>query len=210
MNIKTGLYGLGLLIAAGALTISCGGSDGDSDGGGGSSTSTAGSSNAGTSSTAGTNNGTSGSNNGTAGSNSGTGGNGTGGSGNNGGTNNNGGRNNNQGGDDPGPGNNGGDGPGPGIDTCGAEVMDGADCMQGDQACEAANGDLCFCRRQGQQRQWQCAAINGGGGGEGPGGFETDCGANPMAGDDCDGFGLCTGSDSCGCFQGEVVCGMMP
>jgi hypothetical protein len=207
-----GLFSLGLLIAAGSLTISCGGSDepgdesstagtsnaasGSSSGGSGTSGSatTAGTSgNGGTSSTAGSSNGGTSS---TAGSNN-----------NNGGTTSNGGRNNGGGGDDSGPfPGSGGDG-GFDLDACDAAVMDGGVCEQGAQACENAAGDTCFCSGQGGgDRQWNCVGFGGGDGGAGPGGLGAECPDNAADGDECEGFGACTGQAGCSCRQGEVNC----
>jgi hypothetical protein len=203
MNIKTGLFGLGLLVAAGAVTVSCGGSDGDTDDSGGSS------STAGTSATAGSSNGgngsgTAGSTNGTAGTTNNNGGNGnsTAGTTNNNGGNTNGGSTNNGGRD-----NSGGDTGFPTVDACDAAVMDGGDCMQGDDPGENAAGEVCACRRAGgQDRQWQCQDLSGGFGGEGPGGFgDATCPDNAMTGDTCEGTGLCDGQQ-CFCNDGDVMC----
>jgi hypothetical protein len=195
---KTGIYGVGLLVAAMSLMVSCGGDDGDNNGSGGSSSggSSAGKATGGSS--------TSGSSSG----GSSTSGSSSGGSSNGGSTS--GGSNNNQGGDDgPGPGPQGGDGPGPGgdLDACGAGVENGEACEAGeDEPCEAGNGDTCVCN--GQQDEWICFDIGGGQGGAGPGFDMVDCGDNPMNGDDCEGLGQCEGSDTCGCIFGNVMCGM--
>lgn len=200
MNMKTGLLGLGLFVVAGAVTISCGGSDGDSDETGGSSGTTAGSStggsNGGSSSTAGS------SNNGGSNSNGGS-------SNNNGGTNSNGGtNNNNQGGEGPAAG-------GAGSSECPAtEPMDGAECsLMGFQP-PCVYGDVaCTCRGR-NNRTWNCDTVNGAGGagpdfgfgGAGPDIPQADsCPANAMTGDDCTGQGQCPGQQ-CFCANGNVFC----
>ena len=213
MTMRMGLFSLGLLIAAGSLTISCGGSDDGGDDGSkaGTSNATSGSSSggsgtSGSATTAGTS-----SNGGTTG-NGGTTNNGgttstAGSNNNNGGTTSNGGRNNGDGGDDPGPfPGSGGDG-GFDLDACDAAVMDEGACEQGAQACENAAGDTCFCSGQGGgDRQWNCVGFGGGDGGAGPGGFGAECPDNAADGDECEGFGACTGQAGCSCQQGEVNC----
>jgi hypothetical protein len=200
MNTKTGLFAVGLAIVAGALTVSCGGSDGG-DESNTSGTSMGGSSNTAGSSTAGTSSNTGGTSSNTGGTSSNTGG-----------TSSNTGGRNNDGGDNGFPGF-GGDNGGPGgdLEACDAAVMDGEACEQGDQACEAASGETCFCGGQGGGREWTCVDDGGfGDGGAGPGIPTVDCGAAPMMGDDCEGTGLCEGSESCGCNDGEVICFMIP
>jgi hypothetical protein len=84
------------------------------------------------------------------------------------------------------------------------EAADGDDCDAPggfQNACTNSDDEVCVC---GGNDEWNCFGGQGEGGG-GPGGFMTDCGDNPMDGDDCDGFGLCEGSQSCVCFQGEVA-----
>ncbi len=223
---KKRLCGVGLVVGALSLMVSCGGDDGGNDNTGGkgsnAGTSSGGSAagtpsggnsgNAGTSNNAGTDNG--GSSNG----GSGNGGSSNGGSSNGGSSN--GGSNNNQGGDDdPGPGPQGGDGPGPqGGDGPGPQGGDGpgdpgscsagVECDQQDPPCETANGDMCFCVGFGQDDpEWVCNDFGDGQGGAGPGDFMADCGDNPMADDECEGFGQCEGSDTCACFGGNVTCG---
>jgi hypothetical protein len=206
MNMRTGLFGLGLLVVAGSLTISCGGSDdgGDDNSNAGTSNTTSGSSSggsgtSGSATTAGTT-----SNGGTS-SNGGS--NSAAGTTSDGGTTSNGGTNTGDGGDDPGPcPGTGGDG-GFDLGACDAAVMDGSACEQGDEACENAAGDTCFCGGQGGgDREWNCIGFGGGEGGGGPGGFEAECPDNAANGDECDGFGECTGQTGCYCVQGEVAC----
>jgi len=185
-----------LLVTAAALSMSCSGDDGGSDTTGTSGTtstagtnSTAGNSSGGTNANAGTNS-TSGSNNG-----------GT----NNGGTNNppqgGEGQDPNQGGQGQDPFPQGGGGPGM-VDECAGDVMDGAECNNGqDDPCTQAAGGVCFC---GGNDEWNC--VDFGGGGAGPGGNGADCGDAPMTDDNCDGFGQCDGAAGCFCFQGNVTC----
>jgi hypothetical protein len=189
MNIKTGLFGLGLLVAAGAAMVSCGGSDGDTDETGGSS-STAGSSSGG-SSTAGTTNGTSGNTNGTAGTTNNNGGNTTGG------------RNNNPGGEGPVFG--GGEGNVPGCPaTQPAEDSDCERTMQNRFGCPY--GDVvCQCNGQQDSRTWSCEEPQGFGG-AGPDFGDATCPDNAMTGQDCEGLGPCPGQDGCFCGNGNVFC----
>ena len=183
MKTKTGLFGLGLFFAVGALTMSCGGDDGDGDGNsqaGTSSTSgssgggTAGSSSAGTSTSAGTSSSTAGT--GGTSSNGGSSGGGTsnGGTG-NGGTSN-GGTNNNFGGDNGFPGF-GGDNGFPGFGGGGfgencpdTQPTDATPCDQpgGFQNACPYDGTICVCGGQGEDREWNCFGGQGDGGG-GPG-----------------------------------------
>jgi hypothetical protein len=215
MNMRTGLFGLGLLVVAGSLTISCGGSDdgGDDNSKAGTSNTSSGSSSggsgtSGSATTAGTTS--------DGGTTSNGGSNSAAGTTSDGGTTSNGGTNTGDGGDDPGPfPGAGGDGPFPGaggdggfdLDACDAAVMDGGACEQGDQACENAAGDTCFCSGQGGgDREWNCIGFGGGEGGGGPGGFGAECPDNAADGDECEGFGACTGQAGCSCQQGEVNC----
>ncbi len=71
-----------------------------------------------------------------------------------------------------------------------------------------SDGQGCLCQALGASGTWLCIDTEGGEGGAGPGlgDFSVDCGDSPMAGDDCDGIGLCVGSQSCGCYSGMVVC----
>jgi hypothetical protein len=207
MNIKTGLFGLGLLTAAGALTISCGGSDGDSDNTGGSSA-TAGSSNGGATATAGSTNGTAGSTNGTAGStNNGGNTNGTAGTTNNNGGTTSGGRDNN-GGDGPIFG--GGEGNVPGCPA--TQPAEDSECERNGQnrfGCPYGNV-VCQCNGQQDNRTWECEEPQGFGG-AGPDLPQADsCPDNAMSGDDCEGDGQCPGQ-ACWCNDGNVFCfGGMP
>lgn len=198
---KTGLYGLGLLLTAAALSISCSGDDGGSDNGGTSGSSTSGANTGGTPSA-----GSSSGGNNTSGANSTAGNNSTSGS-NNGGSNNGGSNNNPQGGEGNDPDPMGGGGPGgPGdLPACGGDVMDGEAC-DNDDPCEPAEGGVCVCQGQGGGDEWNCINFGGEGGGPGGGFGNADCGDNPMAGEECDGFGQCEGSDTCACFQGDIIC----
>lgn len=201
MNIKTGLFGLGLLVAAGTVTVSCGGSDGDTDDSGGSS-STAGTSATAGSSNGGSSNGTAGSTNGTAGTNNNGGNtNGTAGTNNNNGGNTNGGRNN-QGGEGPIFG--GGEGNIPGCPA--TQPMDGSDCERTQQNRFGCPYDNIVCQCQGQQdnRTWSCEEPQGFGG-AGPDFGDATCPDNAMSGDDCEGTGLCDGQQ-CFCNDGNVMC----
>lgn len=190
MKAKTSLLVLGLFTSAGAVTVSCGGSSDDGD-------NTAGS----TSTSAGTSAGGVGGKGSTAGSPSSSGtANNTGGNVSNGGT------NNNFGGafDLPGFG-----GAGPDVPDCPAGAMNGATCTPGGaQACQANDTTYCGCQ-PGANPTWLCIDTGDlGGGGQGPGGFEADCPANPMSGDACTGIGFCTGgTGTCGCYQNNVICG---
>jgi hypothetical protein len=203
MNMKTGLFGLGLLVAAGALTISCGGGDDGGDdnskagtsnnasGNGSGGTGTGGSSTAGTNSSGGTNN--------NAGTTS------TAGTSNNGGTNSNGGTNNNgSAGDDNGPGEGGADG----GEACPATAPeDGTECDRAGGFQNACPYDTTVCSCQGRQnREWNCQPIGGGEGGAGPG--QVECPATePADGADCTGFGFCQFEDNnCACDGEEWNC----
>jgi hypothetical protein len=210
MNMKTGLWALGMFTIAGAVTISCGGSSDSDD--------TNGNTTAGTTSTAG--NGTGGSTAGTTNSGGGTT-NTTAGTSNNAGTANNnggntttGGTNNNAAGDNTGPGA-GGDNGGPGAGGNGpmgcpaTQPADGATCMRGDGGFLGCTyGDQnCRCQRgngQNAMRTWQCNDANGAGG-AGPGGTVT-CPDAAMDGDDCTGIGMCPGQQGCVCFNENVNC----
>jgi len=188
MKTKTGLLALGVFTIAGAMTVSCGGSDSSDDTSAG--TSSGGNGSAGKSSSAGTTNngaGTANNNGGTANNN--------GGRNNNGGTaNNNGGRNNNLGGFDPGAG-------GAGIDLpdCPATAMDGEPCTPengSNNACQVDATSFCVC--QGQDPTWICPDLGdigaGGAGGAGGLGGAVTCPANVKSGDTCTGLGVCPGS----------------
>jgi hypothetical protein len=202
MNMKTGLFALGFLVATGAAMVSC---SGDSDSGSnGSGASSSGGSSAGNTSSAGTTNNTAGTNNNTGGTNNNTGG-----------TNNNtGGTNTQEGGEGPGFPEGGGGfgfpqgGAGFGIDTC-PDAADGDACDQPggfQNACTNEGGEVCVCQGQQQNREWNCFGGGQGEGGAGPGGNMADCGDTPEDGADCDGFGQCMNSENCICFQGETNC----
>lgn len=231
MNKRTGTCAVGLLLAAGALSVSCG-----DDGNGG--TATAGTASGG-SAVAGSPAGGTSSGNGSGGSTAGTGGKAAGGDANSGGAATAG--EANAGGNDGSlggmPGESGGaptsaggesqggmggappeptagqgpvvDGGAGGAGGAGAAeclAVDEAPCESGvDAACTNDDGEFCFCFGFGQSEEWSCVEP-GGQGGAGPGGFSADCGANPMSDGDCDGFGPCEGSSSCFCLQGNVVC----
>lgn len=205
MNKQASLFGVGLFIVAGALTVSCGGSDGGDDsntsgsstGGSTAGTNTAGSSTAGTNNnTGGTNSNTGGTNNPTAGSN-----------------NNNGGTNNNTGGDDNGPFPEGGDTGFPGF---GGEGNFGCPATQPTGECERNfsnrfgcpyDGGAIVCECNGQQgdREWECGEPDQGQGG-GNGGFgDVTCPDNAMTDGECTGTGLCPGQP-CFCNDGELFC----
>ncbi|HEY6078221.1 MAG TPA: hypothetical protein VIW29_05430 [Polyangiaceae bacterium] len=190
MKMKSGLLGLGLLVTAGAVTVSCGGdSDGDGGGKGGSgSTGTAGTTSTGTAGTTAT--GTAGkTGTGTAGSTgTGTAGStGTGGSGSNtGGSNATGGTNNNTGGVNT----SGGADPGNNPDCPATAPTDGAACtlMLGRRESCDYGTTSCTCRGMAgggdpgdggepamDERNWDCMVDGGGntGGRTGTGGFGT-------------------------------------
>jgi hypothetical protein len=228
MNKRTGTYAVGLLLAAGALSVSCG-----DDGNGG--TPTAGTSSGG-SAVAGSAAGGTSSGNGSGGSNAGTGGKaaagdanlggaaaGEGNVGGNDGTNggmpgDNGGAPTSAGGESQGgmggappeptagqgPVVDGGAGGAGGAGAAECLAVDEAPCESGvDAACTNDDGQFCFCF--GQSDEWNCVEV-GGQGGAGPGGFSADCGENPTPAGDCDGFGQCHGSPACFCLQGTVLC----
>jgi hypothetical protein len=188
MMTKTGLLALGVFTIAGALTLSCGGSD-SSDGtptAGSSGSSTGGNSGAGKPSSAGTTN------------------SGAGTASNNGGTNNNGGfttgGRNTQGGFGPGVG-----GAGPDLPDCPATAIEGEPCtpMNEISACQVDDSNYCIC--QGQDPTWICPDLGDIGAGGAFGGGVT-CPANAKSGDDCTGFGLCPTVATCGCLGGSVLC----
>lgn len=194
MKTKTGLLALGVFTIAGALTVSCGGSDSSDD------TPTAGST--------GTSAGTSSGGNGSAGktSSAGTTNSGAGTANNNGGTTNNGGTNTNQGGapDFPGLG-----GAGPNLPDCPATAMAGEPCTRmngGNNVCQVDDTTFCVC--QGQPNPtWTCPDLGDlGAGGDGGLGGTVTCPAAPKNGDTCTGLGLCPGSQTCGCGFGTVYC----
>ncbi len=174
MNMKTSLFGLGLLVVTGAFTTSaCGGTDD-----GGSDTSKAGTSNN-TSGSASGGNSTSGSSSTAAGTNS------SGGTNNNGGTDSNGGTNSTAGSNNGGSNNNGGagnGGEGPGLGNGGAGVgddcpatapADGTTCTRQGGLQNACPYDTAICTCQGRQnREWNCTDFNGGAGGAGGGQLE--------------------------------------
>ncbi len=209
MKTKTGLVALGLFALAGVNIVNCGGSSDDSSSststsGKGGTKSTAGSSSTGGgTSTAGSSSG--GSATGTAGSAASTAGNsstgGTPGTAGNTGT---AGRNN-QGGANDNPGAGGADNA-PGCPA--AMPADGSMCTQMNQVRGGCDyGDMnCRCARaNGGMRTWQCDGAIGAGGA--PGGFgQATCPANAKDGDDCTGFGQCTGQPTCFCFQGNTNC----
>jgi hypothetical protein len=225
---------LGLLISAGALSVSCGDETSNDNGIGGSTAGTAGAS-AG-SPMAGNNSGGANNNggNGAAGSNAGSMNGGTdnaGGTDAAGGDGNLAGAGNPSGGDGsmagagnpnggmPGgeggagsPGVGGGAG-GAGFDECSA-AADMEPCFRPggfQNACTNDGGQLCVCQRvsqQSQDREWNCFAADpgqGGAGGADPG-FTADCGQIPVTGGDCTGFGFCQGAPTCACFQDNVFC----
>jgi hypothetical protein len=104
------------------------------------------------------------------------------------------------GGDEPGPGPGpGGGGDGPGM--CEPVPEDGAECAEGTDPCLSGT-TFCRCR----QGEWSCNDFGGGEGGGGPGGFGAECPDNAADGDECEGFGPCTGQTGCSCQQGEVNC----
>jgi hypothetical protein len=190
MKTKTGLLALGFFTIAGALTMSCGGSD-SSDGNptaGSSGKGSGGNSSAGKPSSAGTTN-----------SGAGTASNNGGSTGNNGGTND-GGRNT-QGGFGPGLGGAGAD-----LPDCPATAVEGQPCtpMGGTiSACQVDDSNYCIC--QGQDPTWICPDLGDIGGGGAAGGGVT-CPANAKSGDACTGFGLCPTVATCGCLGGSVLC----
>jgi hypothetical protein len=224
MNMKSGLLGLGLLLGAGALTISCGGKD-DENGSG---------------NTAGKGSGTSGSGSGVSGSGSGTAGStaNTGGSGNQGtagttstagtgtstgGNSSNGGNANNGGAPSGGTGNNnGGAAPGNNENCPATAPTDAATCdvMTGRQGCTYGNTN-CRCQRSfggpggndggapaEPAREWNCNEIptfpgNGGAGNEGGFGSigDVECpDAKPAN------MAACTGTGFCPYQGGGCVC----
>jgi len=197
MKRKTGLYGLGLLVTAAALSISCSGDDGDGDSGGTSGSSTSGASTGGTPSASGNSSGGNSTSGASTAGNSSSGSN-NGGS-NNGGSNN--GGNNNQGGDG-GPDPQGGGGPG--GEDC-PDAADGDDCDRPggfQNSCTNSMDETCFC---GQNDEWTCIGDIGQGGG-GPGGGDVTCPDNAMDDDECTGTGMCPGQQGCVCFNDTVNC----
>ena len=189
MKISNGLFGLGLFLAGGGLTISCGGDDNNG------SNSTAGANTAGS--------GTGGSSAGTAGGGKSTGGAGGGssiagtsaGGTSTAGTTSNGGDNGGPGaGGDMGFGGDigfGGAGLGPDDFVCDPVPAQGSACQQGTTPCLTETG-LCRC----QDLEWRCDEFG-----------VVECPANAMTGDECTGFGQCPGQQ-CGCFQNNVFCGL--
>lgn len=215
MNMKTGLTGLGLFVAAGLLTISCGGtsdSDDSPTAGKGSGGSSAGSATGGSPAAGGKNSGGT-PNGGTNPSNAGTGpGPGPGGGGDGPGPGPGG------GGDGPGPGNNGGAGNNPACPA--AQPTDAEVCtvMTGFQGCDygAVN---CRCRQMGggqnAMRAWDCNEEGGGFGGfpnVGQGGDgsigDVECPeARPQTDDVCTGTGFCPyQGGGCVCAEGAFTC----
>jgi hypothetical protein len=86
------------------------------------------------------------------------------------------------------------------------DAVDGEDCDAPggfQNACQNSMDEVCVC---GGNDEWNCFGGNMGEGGGGPGGFMTDCGDDPMDGDECDGFGQCEGAQGCFCVQDEVNC----
>ena len=191
MKTNTGLLALGVFALAGALTVSCGGSD-SGDGtptAGSAGTSSGGTGSAGKSASAGTTNSA-----GTA-TNSG-------GTTSNGGTNN-GGRNP-QGGFGPGAG-----GAGLDLPDCPTTAMDGKPCTPmdgGNDVCQVDDTTFCVCQGQ-DETTWACPNLGDiGAGGDGGLGGTVTCPAAPKNGDTCTGLGLCPGSQTCGCGFGTVYC----
>jgi hypothetical protein len=195
MSTKRSFLVLGLFATAGVVTVSCGGSDSsDGDGKAGSS-----SASAGTTSKAGT----TGSTAGTSSSTGGTASN-TGGASNTAGRNNNGGRNT---GGTQGLPNLGGAFE---IAACEAGTMTGETCtpVQGAQnACQLNDTTYCGCG-SGDNPTWTCISTDDfpGAGGAGQGSIEATCPDNAMTGDACTGIGLCTGPNTCACYQDQVYC----
>lgn len=201
MNMKSGLMALGLFGVAAALTISCGGSSddgGDSTPKAGSSSSSSGSGSGGNGSNTGGNGSTTA---GTTASNGGTDSNSAGGDGSDvpslGGRSNNGGSFNFP---------VGGDG---GIDIvdCPKGAKSGDKCTDncinadGMSGCVCAQGSY-FCVSRGGTGGAGSGGANGGTGGV----PSATCPANAKTGDSCTGFGVCTGSQTCGCLNDKVYC----
>jgi hypothetical protein len=192
------VYGLGLFVAAAALSISCSDGESGNDNGGNAGSSTSGASTGGTPGASGNSSG------GNSTSGASTAGNTSSGSTNGGSTN--GGSNNPQGGEDNGPDPQGGGGPG-GAECPATQPEDDSDCDRPFNAPDCEYGDVtCECDGFGNNRSWSCDEDGGGMGGGGPGGgLMVDCGDNPMDGGDCEDNGICMGNSGCFCFNGMLV-----
>jgi hypothetical protein len=200
--MRTSLIGVVLVLSGVAITVSCGGDDGDNDNGSGASNTGATSSGG---SSAGNTNGGTNSDNGGSNTTQGGDGNPAGGA-----------PGSPQGGQGNGEG--GGDfsfGGAFSVDQCEASVMNGGDCEsmpgQGPATCQD-DSQICICL----QSNWNCIDTSGQGGGTsfpgfgGQGPMPVECpDARPETGESCSGFGFCPydgGNCICDLFSGSWQC----